>query len=287
MRKILLATDLGANSDRAMERALKLAKEAGAQLHIVHALPSYKAKKLVSSLKEDTEDLIKGYLYDYKDAENLDIVIKALQDGEFYAQILEYARKIKADLIVMGIHGKTKMRDLFVGTTLERVVRKGHWPVLMVKNKPTGPYQSVLAGVDFAPGSRAALRMALEIAPNAVFEVVHAYHDPVIYPVGMPEVMVEVHNHTLKNQKKTLDAFLNTERSHFQKEHGGNAKRMAGKLLEGPVYDMLMHEVKKTKADIITIGAHGRMGLMPGKLGGTAFDILANPPCDVLVTRGV
>lgn len=287
MQKILLATDLGANSDRAMERALKLAKETRAQLHIVHALPAYKAKKLVSSLKEDTEELIKGYVYDYKDAENLDIVIKALQDGEFYAQILEYARKIKTDLIVMGIHGKTEMHDLFTGTTLERVVRKGHSPVLMVKNKPTGPYQSVLAGIDFAPGSRAALRMALDITPKGVFEVVHAYHDPVIYPVGMPEVMVEVHNSTLKNQKKTMDAFLNTEKSRFQKEHSGNAKRMSGKLLEGPVYDILMHEAKKMKADIITIGAHGRVGVLPGKLGGTASDILARPPCDVLVARDV
>ena len=284
MKTILLATDLGANSDRAMERALKLAKETKAQLHVVHALPDYKAKKLVSTLKQDTEDLIKGYIYDYKDVEGLDITVNALQGGDFYAQILDYARKIKADMIVMGMHDKTKIGDLFTGTTIERVVRKGHWPVLMVKNKPTGPYQIVLAGVDFAPGSRTALRMALEVAPKAVYEVVHAYEVPMIYPTTA-EFAVETYSYTDKAQHRAMEAFIKTEISHFEKEHGGNAKRMQAKVVEGPVYDMLVHEAKKTKADIITIGAHGRMAIMPGKLGGTAAEIMTNPPCDVLVAR--
>lgn len=285
MRNILLATDLAANSDRATERALKLAKETGAKLHIVHALPGYKAKKLASSLKEDTEDLIKGYVYDYKDSEGLNITINALQGGETYAEILGHAKKIKADLIVMGMHGKTKIRDLFIGTTLERVVRKGVWPVLMVKNKPTGgPYQSIVAGVDFAPGSRAALRTAMEIAPKAVFSVVHVYNIPV-YAGEMSYVYVESQAIMEEEQQKMLNAFLKTETAHFKKEHNGAASRLSGKLVQGPIYDTLVQQAKNAKADVIALGAHGRMGIMPGKLGGAAEDILANPPCDILVAR--
>ena len=284
MRNILLATDLAANSDRAMERALKIAKETGAKLHIVHVLPGYKAKKLSSSLREDTEDLIKGYVYDYKDSEGLNITINALQGSEVYAEILGYAKKIKADLIVMGMHGKTKIRDLFVGTTLERVVRKGVWPVLMVKNKPTGgPYQSIVAGADFAPGSRAALRVAMEIAPKAVFHVVHVFEIP--YYAETAYYYVEAKALVEENQQKMLNAFLKTETSHFKKEHGGASTRLSGKLVQGPVYDTLVQQAKNAKADVVALGAHGRMGVMPGKLGGAAEDILANPPCDVLVAR--
>jgi nucleotide-binding universal stress UspA family protein len=285
MKNILLATDLAANSDRAMERALKLAKENCAKLHIVHVLPGYKEKKLTSSLKEDTEDLIKGYVYDYKDSQGLSITITALQGDEAYAEILGYAKKIKADLIVMGMHGKTKIRDLFVGTTLERVVRKGIWPVLMVKNKPTGgPYQSIMASVDFDPGSRAALRMAMEIAPKAVFSVVHAYNIPV-YVGETSYLYIESIAAMEEEQQKILDAFLKTETTHFKKEHNGATSRLSCKLVGGPTYDTLVKQAKNAKADVIALGAHGRIGVMPGKLGGTAQDILANPPCDVLVAR--
>ena len=74
--------------------------------------------------------------------------------------------KIKTDLIIMGMHSKAKFRDLFVGTTVERVVRKGVlWPVLIVKNKPTGPYKNIVAAIDFAPGSKSALRTGYGIVP--------------------------------------------------------------------------------------------------------------------------
>ncbi|HBR69701.1 MAG TPA: hypothetical protein DEA55_10040 [Rhodospirillaceae bacterium] len=285
MKNILLATDLTANSDRAMERALKIAKEAGAKLHIVHVLPGYKEKKLVSTLKEDTEDLIRGYIYDYKDSQGLNVVINALQGGEAYAEILGYARKIKADLIVMGTHGKTGIRDLFAGTTVERVARKGAWPVLMVRNKPTGgSYQSIVAGVDFSPGSRAALRTAMEISPKAVFSVVHAYSIPV-YAGEMSYVYIESRAVMEDEQQKMLNAFLKTEAAHFKKEHNGATSRISGKLAQEPIYPAIVQHAKKSKADVIAIGAHGRVGPMPGLLGGVAQDILAEPPCDVLVVR--
>ncbi len=284
MKKILLATDLTVNSDRAMERALKLAVGTRAKLHIINVMPAYKAKGFGTTFKKDTEDLIKGYIFDYKDSEHIDITITAIQSREPFAEILGYAQKIKADLIVMGMHGKAKFPDLFVGTTIERVARKGAQPILMVKNKPTGPYQSILAGVDFAPASRAALRMAMEIAPQGVFSAVHTYQVAVAYPT-MANYAIEAYAHTEETNKKAMDAFLKTEISHFKKEHNGKTKRLSGKMVEGAAYETLVKEARKAKADLIAIGAHGGPVLTPSKLGGAAEYILAHPPCDVLVVR--
>jgi nucleotide-binding universal stress UspA family protein len=127
MKKILLATDLGASCDRAMERALKLAKEQNAKLYIVHALPNYKAKALRSTLKQETEDLIKGYLTDYKDANDVDITIEidAKQEGPANKHILNAVHKIKPNLIIMGMHSKPKILDMFIGTTLHTTVING------------------------------------------------------------------------------------------------------------------------------------------------------------------
>jgi nucleotide-binding universal stress UspA family protein len=266
-----------------MERALKIAKEQKAKLHIVHIAPPYtgpKSKKWALDLQKDTEDLIRGYLYDYKDSENVETKITVKQGGEVFFQILEAAYANKADLIIMGMHGKEKFRDLFAGTTIERVVRKGIKPVLMVKDKPTGPYQSIMSAVDFAPGSRAAMRVAMELAPKGVFTAVHVYNVPVYYADAF--VYVHTQEVTEDAQKKMMDAFLKTERTHFAKEHNGEQKRLSGELIEGPIYDTLRKKAKNLKADLITIGVHGQPILSP-KLGGTAADILSNPPCDVLV----
>ena len=64
MKTILLATDLEANSDRAMERALKTAQEQNAELHIIHAIPKYKNNPLPKMFKQQAEELIKAVLAD-------------------------------------------------------------------------------------------------------------------------------------------------------------------------------------------------------------------------------
>ena len=61
MKNILLATDFTPNSDRAVARALSLAKETGASLYILHVVPLYplkKLKRLGQSLKEELQELI-------------------------------------------------------------------------------------------------------------------------------------------------------------------------------------------------------------------------------------
>ncbi|MCB1563307.1 MAG: universal stress protein [Alphaproteobacteria bacterium] len=287
MKNILLATDLSEKADRALERALKIAKEQKAKLHIIHIAPAYTGpkhnKKWALDLQKGVEELIRLYLEDYKDSKDIKTEITVRQGEEVFSQILETAYTGKADLIVMGMHNKEKLRDLFVGTTLERVVRKGLKPVLMVKNKPAGPYKSVLAPIDFAPASRSALRIGMELAPKAAFNAIHIYNVPACYAdYADPVLYMKTQEFTENSEKKAMDAFLKTEHTHFAKTHNGQNKNLSGELLEGPVYDTLRKKAKSLKADLMTIGGHSRFGLA-SKLGGTAADMLSNPPCDILV----
>ena len=65
------------------------------------------------------------------------------------------------DLIVMGSHRKQLLLDIFVGTTIERVIRKGSFPVLMVNHEAQRKYENVVAAVDMSDASANALRVAL------------------------------------------------------------------------------------------------------------------------------
>jgi nucleotide-binding universal stress UspA family protein len=59
--------------------------------------------------------------------------------GEVAAEILKAATDAQIDLIVMGTHGRTSIKDYFVGSTTERVVERATCSVLSVK--PDGyPY---------------------------------------------------------------------------------------------------------------------------------------------------
>ena len=179
MKNILLATDLAAETDRTFERAIKLSSLLAAKLHILHVCP-YKFSRM-TSLQQDAADTIKKYLADYQEAKNLRHSITVVEGGEAFIEIINHAEKVKAGLIVMGMHGKAKLRDMFVGTTVERVIRKGIKPVLMVKDKPLGDYKNVLVGTDFSAGSRRAFHLALGLAPKSFFHLVHSYDIPDTY----------------------------------------------------------------------------------------------------------
>ena len=66
----------------------------------------------------------------------------------------------RADLIVMGAHRKQLLRDIFVGTTVERVIRTGPYPVLMVNNEAQRRYRNAMAAVDTSEPSANAIRTA-------------------------------------------------------------------------------------------------------------------------------
>ncbi len=284
MKTILFATDLKVNSDRAMGRAIKLAKAQKATLHVFHALHAYKAKDFRQSLVEQTHSIIEGYLSEYMDAEGLKVEIKIAYNDHAHELILQYAYDIKADLIVMGMHGKEKFRDFFVGTTIERVARQARKPILMVRNKALEPYQHLLAAVDFAPASRAALRTAISLSPKANLQMLHAYEIPFIYP-SMPEHALNMIDISKKSQERMMERFFKTEVSHYKAEYEEAVAKYNSKTFEGNAFKTLTSEAKAMKADLIAIGAHGKSTLAPSKLGGLAEDILANPPCDVLLVK--
>lgn len=56
-----------------------------------------------------------------------------------FAAINQFARDLPADLIVVGSHGRTGLRHALLGSTAEKVVRKAHCPVLVIKSEEAGP----------------------------------------------------------------------------------------------------------------------------------------------------
>lgn len=287
MKNILLATDISPESDRALERAIHLAAMLSARLHIVHVCPAHcfsARSRPADLLRQSAEEALADCLAGFRALNTLQSTVKVIEGREIFLEIIQYAEKVKAGLIVMGMHGKASLMDMFVGTTVERVIRKGVRPVLMVRNKPRGSYENVLAGTDFSAGSRQALNVALELAPSSHFHLVHSYEIPDTY-IG-DKITQYAGDVVEKYAEDRLEGFVKENRRVLRK-FGVAPDRFRSRVVKGAAFPSLMNAAAAVKADLLALGTHSRASLMPYKLGGTAHDILNNPPCDVLVARGL
>jgi nucleotide-binding universal stress UspA family protein len=138
MHTILYATDFSENAEPAFDLASALAAEGCGKLVVLHVerppLTTLGGTAGVPPIAPE---------YDRRDAwEKLQrfqptrpgiTVEHRLEFGDPKVVILQIAREIAADLIVLGSHGRTGLRRLLMGSVAESVVRKASCPVLTVR----------------------------------------------------------------------------------------------------------------------------------------------------------
>ena len=103
------------------------------------------------------------------------VTIEALvREGNTATEILEQATGMKADLLVIGTHGRSGFERLLLGSVAEKVLRKASCPVMTVPRRlpdavPAGPvlYKRILCPVDFSESSLRALKYATSMAQEA------------------------------------------------------------------------------------------------------------------------
>ena len=145
IKKILYATDYSKASERALEEAVKLAKQNHAELLVVHVIepaPFVSGEefgggeiyaKLEDLAKQEAQASMTKLMQRLKKTK-----VKAqglLFKGSTHDQIVKAAKSKKADMIVIGTHGRTGLSKLFMGSVAGRVVSSANCPVLTVRGK--------------------------------------------------------------------------------------------------------------------------------------------------------
>lgn len=146
-RRILHATDFSGASRPALARAIDLAHRNHAALRVVHALPplTLAVGGDVAFVPPKTYDGIERRARQHAQKRLAALVGRArkagvrttalLLDGAPHEQILRAARRMRADLIVIGTHGRTGVAKVFLGSVAERLVRLAPCPVLTVRGR--------------------------------------------------------------------------------------------------------------------------------------------------------
>jgi nucleotide-binding universal stress UspA family protein len=145
IRRILHPSDFSSASTAAFAKALEMAKTNRAELLVVHVLapvvPMMGDGYVSPSLYQELETSARSHAQAQLDrllakARKAGARAKSLVvQGAPHEQITRAARAKRADLIVLGTHGRTGLAKFFVGSVASRVVSTASCPVLTVRGK--------------------------------------------------------------------------------------------------------------------------------------------------------
>jgi nucleotide-binding universal stress UspA family protein len=290
LRRILLATDLSARSDRAMDRAALLAREHDAELLVLHVLepvgdlwPAPRSTlwapdvgdaphrggdngKLVEIARRQLGAELRGV------GERLEIRI---EDGDPGEVILRVARDTATDLLVTGVARNEFFGRFTLGKTVDRVVREAETSMLIVNDRALAPYRKVVVAVDFSPASREALRSALALFPGQRLLVFHGYDIPYASITGA------------RDESGTARGAARAETEAFVREvaSGEEAERLDIIVERGDPAAVLRKMAADSSLELVVLGSNPRGAVLDALLGSIARRIAATLPCDALVVR--
>lgn len=283
-KKILLATDLSARCDRALDRAAQLAGTWKAELVVVHALEQaddFYAEVLEQRLPSwrnppDRTNYVRDQLRrDVPEvAQDVTIVVEKASPPEL---VLRTAETYGCDLIVTGIARNEALGRVGLGSTVDRLVRGSRAPLLVVKERMRGPYARVVVATDLSESSRHALTATLAMFPDQAIDIFHAYEVPPRSAIGEASEGVEEYR---KQAMTDCAAFLAATDMPAARRQG------IGIQVEwGHPSRLLQQYVHERGIDLVVVATHGRSALFNVLIGSTAKDVLTNAPCDVLLVR--
>jgi len=285
MERILVATDFSVRSDRALRRAMLLARQSGARLSLVHVVDDDQPERSRAAARAIAEDMLGELVQTLSTVDGIAADARVVTAAPFVGVVAAIDAE-HADLVVLGAPRRHLLRDVFVGTTVERIVRASSRPVLMACGVPTGFYRQVLVATDLSERSATALRAvkALGLDHLCAASVVHVFD----------AVMPALHDQTATIREQA-DAWVAAERARVDLALGGHLEDiglvLAGRILklnQSTVVAALLEAAAETSADVMVVGSRGRGGVASALrasllLGSVASELLRTSPTDVLV----
>lgn len=143
MKKILVPTDFSNEAEHALKVAAQLAKRYDSEIYLLHLLEIPVQQVDTLNVQSDFPEAMFFMKLAHQKFE--DIMSSSYLDGitvhetvdfnQNFAEVSNVAKEKGADLIVMGSHGSSGFKEMFIGSNAEKVVRTSEIPVLVIKNQ--------------------------------------------------------------------------------------------------------------------------------------------------------
>ncbi|MEL1263801.1 universal stress protein [Pseudoxanthomonas putridarboris] len=279
---VLLATDLGPRCDRATDRAIRLAREHGgpaiaativeagealAQNVPRHAIPSWYRAPSPQARAE------RRLHREFADAGTTwDVRVGEGSAGEQLAGILDGGGDM---LVVTGPVRQGVLGPAVLGSTVDRLLRRAETSLLMVRERAHADYRHLLVASDFSAPSRAALRRAHALFPEARMTLLHGFQIPMLGL--MDTTQDDAIAQTRRQLREEGQAFLHDGLADFGEvellvEHGDPAR-------------LVQQYLETFSPDLVVVGTHGHGAVYELVVGSVARRIVTTTTADTLVVR--
>src|SRR5262249_35506449 len=167
--------------ERALAYAAALARWYDAHLTVLHVVPTFEPMTIRGDVGYPVQVITPMPREQVLEEMSRSLNLAALsaratplaEAGDPQTTILDQARSTKADLIVMGTHGRRGFKRLLLGSVTEAVLREAPGPVLTVPPHASArvseavTFKRILCPIDFSPSALEALGFALDLARQA------------------------------------------------------------------------------------------------------------------------
>ena len=292
IKLILCPIDFSEFSVRAYRHALSLAEHYRAKLVVQHIVElwRYPSVGFVANAglyeefcqvrredgKEQLEELVKKYTPDEIQPE------LAVDLGMAPDSILSFAQARKADLIVMGTHGRRGYDRLMLGSVTDRVMRRAPCPVLAVCKPPRDSMAAeeerghvhhlnrILFCTDFSENAERALNYAISVTAEyeAELTLLHVLEDIPTAANAAEAIAVA---------KVQLDKLI--------PPGGRKTCKIKTAVRIGKPYGQIIQLALEAQADLVTMAVRGRGALDLSVFGSTTYRVMQLGPCPVLAVH--
>lgn len=252
MKKIIVPIDFSEHSEYALEAAAMLAQKYGAEILALHMLEISDVILTQKNADQQAKAFFLLKLAEQKFESFLDkdylkgLTVKpVVKHFKVFSEVNDVAKEHNVDLIVMGSHGASGVKEFLVGSNTEKVVRYAEVPVLVVKHNPIlMDFEKVVFACDFSEEAIEPYLKATELF-KTIGSTVHLVY------VNLPNVG---YKSTAEMEKRVAE---------FLKKAHGSLEKMSdvSYVCDYSVEKGILNFSNVIGADLVAVATHGRTGL--------------------------
>ncbi len=289
-RSILVPLDGSAFSEHALPLALSVARRSGAQLYLAHVLSGRGG--LTDIAERATAASRTAYLErvaQQVEKQSVRAPIMSILTGPVAETLLEHARAIGCDLIVLTTHGRGALSRLWLGSVADVIVRRSPVPVMLVRpHQPTAPIgaqnarrplRRILIPLDGSPLAETIIEHSIHIGRmmDAEYTLLRVV-DPAVLglPVHDENIAASTVLQPLKDRAQT---YLDRQAEELRSQ----GLQVDAIVTVGEPSARILDYARAHSIDLIAMATHGRGGFSLLLLGSVADKVLRGSSLPLLL----
>jgi nucleotide-binding universal stress UspA family protein len=263
MKKILVPCDFSKPAINAFKFALDIAERSGGTVILVHVIElpvmhdtvlmpvlSFE-ERLLEELKEKAVAQFKKIIE--KNKRERVKIFTYVEFGPISRRLLEMITAQSVDVVIMGSHGASGLREYFIGSIAEKIIRKSPVPVLVTKNYYAGPVKNIVFPNSLDKENQDEL--VARVKELQKFFKAHLHVVWINTPLNFSsDAVTQVRLQTFAKRFALKDYSINIF-NHYNEEDG------------------IIQFTKFVKGDFIAMGTHGKKGVTHLLNGSIAEDV--------------